>query len=111
MALKTKEIRAMGPEDRAKALTENRGELMHQRGQAAMGGAMKNPGLIRDLRTSIARILTVQREDELRAPAAKPAPAKPKAAKPAAAKPAKAPAKKPAAKKTAPAGKAKGGAR
>lgn len=66
MALKTRDIRGMGAEDRAKALREARQELMHERGVAAMGGAVKNPGRIRDLRTTIARILTVQRLDELR---------------------------------------------
>jgi large subunit ribosomal protein L29 len=117
MALKTKDIRAMGQEDRAKALLENRSELMHERGLAAMGGAVKNPGRIRDLRTSIARILTLQRQEQLAAqqrraprpaPAAK-APAKPapkaKAAPKAPAKPpAKAPAKAKAGKTTAPKG-------
>jgi large subunit ribosomal protein L29 len=71
MALKPKDIRGMNAQDRAKALMETRSELMHQRGLAAMGGAVKNPGQIRDLRTSIARILTVQREDLLKAHAAK----------------------------------------
>lgn len=60
MALKPKAIRALSAGDRAKMLTETRAELMHERGQAAMGGAVKNPGRIRDLRTTIARILTVE---------------------------------------------------
>jgi large subunit ribosomal protein L29 len=62
--LRTKEIKAMSVEDRAKALRELRDELMHERGTAAMGGAPANPGRIRAIRTNIARILTVQREEK-----------------------------------------------
>ncbi|MHB8586015.1 MAG: 50S ribosomal protein L29 [Thermoplasmatota archaeon] len=63
MALKTRDIRGMNVEDRAKELDERRRELMHERGVASMGGAPANPGKIRDLRTTIARILTVQKEE------------------------------------------------
>jgi large subunit ribosomal protein L29 len=62
--LRTKDIRAMSVEDRAKNLRELRDELMHERGTAAMGGAPANPGRIRAIRTNIARILTVQREEK-----------------------------------------------
>lgn len=61
--MKTKEIREMTKEDREKRLEEIRTELMHERGIAAMGGAPPNPGKIKTLRTTIARILTVQREE------------------------------------------------
>lgn len=123
MALKTREIREMNLDDRSKALTEARGELMHERGLAAMGGAVKNPGKIRDLRTTIARILTIQHAGELGiaggpkasapAPRPKPAAAAAPAARPpapkAAAKPKAGPAKaKPAPSKPA---KAKSGAK
>jgi large subunit ribosomal protein L29 len=37
---------------------------MHERGVSAMGGAPANPGAIRALRTDIARILTIQKEEE-----------------------------------------------
>jgi ribosomal protein L29 len=60
MAMKPKAIRALSPEDRSRILTETRAELMHERGLAAMGGSVKNPGKIRDQRTTIARILTVE---------------------------------------------------
>jgi large subunit ribosomal protein L29 len=36
---------------------------MNARGVAAMGGAPANPGEIRKLRTTIARILTIDREE------------------------------------------------
>jgi large subunit ribosomal protein L29 len=62
--LRTKEIKALSVEDRAKRLRELRDELMHERGTAAMGGAPANPGRIRAIRTNIARILTVQREEK-----------------------------------------------
>jgi large subunit ribosomal protein L29 len=61
--LRVKEIKAMSADDRQKRLRELRDELMHERGTAAMGGAPANPGRIRALRTNIARILTVQREE------------------------------------------------
>lgn len=66
MAIKVREIRAMGHDDKIKLLDETRGELMHERGLAAMGGAVKNPGRIRALRRTIARVLTLVREEEIR---------------------------------------------
>jgi large subunit ribosomal protein L29 len=62
--LRTKEIRTMKADARDTRLRELRDELMHERGTAAMGGAPANPGRIRGIRTNIARILTVQREEE-----------------------------------------------
>lgn len=53
----------MSPEEREKKLKELRDELMHERGVAAMGGAPASPGRIRALRTEIARMLTVMREE------------------------------------------------
>ena len=63
-ALKIADIRNMSAEERNQKLKELRNELMHERGVSAMGGAPANPGAIRALRTDIARILTVQREEE-----------------------------------------------
>lgn len=57
-----KNIREMSPEERLEKLKEIREELMRERGVAAMGGAPLNPGKIRALRMSIARILTVMNE-------------------------------------------------
>jgi len=62
--LRTKDIRTMSEAERGKQLHQLRDELMHERGTAAMGGAPANPGRIRAIRTNIARILTVQREEE-----------------------------------------------
>jgi len=62
--INTSEIRKMNVDERAGKLRELQDELMHEKGAAAMGGAPNNPGKIRALRTSIARILTVQKEEE-----------------------------------------------
>lgn len=62
MVLKTKEIRGFTPQERLNKLEELKRELMHERGVAAMGGSPPSPGKIRQLRTSIARILTIMRE-------------------------------------------------
>ncbi len=63
--LKTKDIRAMRPEDMKAKFKELNDELMHERGVAAMGGAPASPGKIRALRTNVARIHTVMHEAEL----------------------------------------------
>ena len=63
-ALKAAEIREMSADERNQKLKELRDELMHERGVSAMGGAPSNPGAIRALRTQIARILTIQKEEE-----------------------------------------------
>jgi len=63
-SIKPSEIREMTIEDREQKLRELRDELMHERGTASMGGAPANPGLIRAIRTNIARMLTVQREEK-----------------------------------------------
>ena len=62
--MKTSEIRGMSIDERKEVLSELDDELMHERGAAAMGGAPPNPGRIRALRTNIAKILTVQKEEE-----------------------------------------------
>jgi large subunit ribosomal protein L29 len=62
--IKTSDVRNMSVEERATKLRELEDELMHEKGAAAMGGAPNNPGKIRALRTNIARILTVQKEEE-----------------------------------------------
>jgi large subunit ribosomal protein L29 len=63
MVLKAKEIRGMNADDRQKKLRELREDLMHERGMSAMGGSTPSPGKIRQLRMSIARLLTVMREE------------------------------------------------
>jgi large subunit ribosomal protein L29 len=60
--LKSKDIRAMRPDDLMAKFKEINDELMHERGVAAMGGAPASPGRIRALRTEVARIHTIMRE-------------------------------------------------
>ncbi|HEV8595735.1 MAG TPA: 50S ribosomal protein L29 [Thermoplasmata archaeon] len=80
--LRMKEIREMTADARDVKLKDLRDELLHERGQAAMGGAPHSPGQIRALRKNIARILTVLTQERSAKPVAKPAapPAKPKPA-------------------------------
>ena len=61
--LKANEIREMSHEEKNEELEKLRGELMHERGVAAMGGAPASPGKIRALRSDIARLLTIMREE------------------------------------------------
>jgi len=61
--LRLTEIRAMKTDDRELKMKELRDELMRERGVAAMGGAPPSPGKIKALRTNIARLATVMREE------------------------------------------------
>ncbi len=61
--MRIKEIRSLSVEERKDKLAELKNELMHERGVAAMGGSPPSPGKIRQLRRSIARILTVMQEE------------------------------------------------
>ena len=63
MVLKAKEIRNLTPEERSEKLKELKSELMHERGVAAMGGSPPSPGKIRQLRMTIAKLLTIMREE------------------------------------------------
>jgi large subunit ribosomal protein L29 len=61
--LRLTEIRAMKADERVGKMKELRDELMRERGVAAMGGAPPSPGKIKALRTNIARLATVMREE------------------------------------------------
>lgn len=60
--VRMKDIRKWTPEEQQKKLEEYRSELLEQRALQASGGAMENPGRIREIRKTIARILTVTNE-------------------------------------------------
>ncbi|MBS3815234.1 MAG: 50S ribosomal protein L29 [Hadesarchaea archaeon] len=66
--LKPNEIRDMSIEEMQAELDELRSELARERAIAASGGALENPGRVKELRKGIARVLTimkeVQREEE-----------------------------------------------
>ncbi|MCD6172006.1 MAG: 50S ribosomal protein L29 [Thermoplasmata archaeon] len=62
--MKAKEIRAMSSEERRKKLKELRNELMEEYGKASMGGSPPSPGRIKYIRRSLARMLTIMREEK-----------------------------------------------
>ena len=57
------EIRDMSGEERKRRLSELRTELVRMRTMAKAGGAVENPSRIRDIKRTIARILTVMNEE------------------------------------------------
>lgn len=63
--LKMTEIREMNPEEIDRKLVELRSELAKQRAAMASGAGMENPGVIRAIRRSIARILTYINEQRI----------------------------------------------
>jgi len=59
---KTKELRAMSKEELKEKLKQLEVELRKEKGAVASGTKPENPGKIREIRKTIARILTIQRE-------------------------------------------------
>ncbi len=59
---KTTEIRNMNDGEIAEELTKLEMDLIRERGIGTAGGAPEKPGRIKDVRRTIARIKTVQRE-------------------------------------------------
>ena len=62
--VRAKEVREMSDEQVEKQLKDLRNELLKERAITATGGAPENPGRIRELRRTIARILTIQKEEK-----------------------------------------------
>jgi len=62
--VRAKEIRGMSDDQVEKQLSDLRKELLRERAITATGGAPENPGRIRELRRTIARILTIQKEEK-----------------------------------------------
>ena len=65
--LSAKEIRELTPVERQKRLEELYNEMSSIRVDVATGGGTENPYKIRNVRKAVARILTVEREEELEA--------------------------------------------
>ncbi len=63
--LRMKEITSMSSEDRTKKLNELRVELSRIRTMISAGGAIENPTRSRELRRTIAQLLTVENETRL----------------------------------------------
>jgi len=62
--LRLKEIRDMSPEDRNKKLGELKTEVLRLKTMIRAGGTVENPFRIRELRKTIARILTIENEQK-----------------------------------------------
>jgi large subunit ribosomal protein L29 len=60
--LRLKEISDMSTEARTKKLGELRTELSRMRTMISAGGAIENPTRVRELRRTIAQILTIENE-------------------------------------------------
>jgi len=60
--LRLKDIRAMSPDERRKKLDELRTELTRLKTMIKAGGSIENPARVRELRKTIARILTIENE-------------------------------------------------
>ncbi len=63
--LRVKEIRDMSSEERTKKLKELKTELSRLKTMIEAGGAVENNARIRELRKTIAQMLTVENEQEL----------------------------------------------
>ncbi len=62
--LRPDEIREMTSEEKKEQLVKLKDELIRERAIASAGGAPDNPGRIREIKRTIARIKTIQREQE-----------------------------------------------
>jgi large subunit ribosomal protein L29 len=62
--MKRKELMDVDKSEYATKLSELRKELIKLSAQASTGTAMKNPGLIRQAKRNIARLLTLQKRVE-----------------------------------------------
>jgi large subunit ribosomal protein L29 len=63
--LRLKDIKGMSAEDRAKNLSDLRAELARLKTMVRAGGAVENPARIRELRKTIAKLLTIENEYNL----------------------------------------------
>ena len=61
--LRIKDIRAMSSEERRERIDELRTELTRLRTMVKAGGSIDNPSRVRELRKTIARILTIETEE------------------------------------------------
>ena len=63
--LRVKEIRDMPSEERTRRLGEFRTELLRLKTMVKAGGNVENPARIKELRKTVARILTIETEGKL----------------------------------------------
>lgn len=62
--LRMRELRDMSLGERERRLRELRTELLRLRTMVEAGGAVENPARIRELKRTVARILTVENEEK-----------------------------------------------
>jgi large subunit ribosomal protein L29 len=62
--LRVDEIRNMNVTERQEELDKLKMELIRERAVASAGGAPENPGRIKEIRRTIARIKTIQKEPQ-----------------------------------------------
>ncbi len=62
--LRMRDLREMSPGERERRLRELRTELLRLRTMVEAGGAVENPARIRELKRTVARILTVENEEK-----------------------------------------------
>ncbi|MFB0504775.1 MAG: 50S ribosomal protein L29 [Candidatus Bathyarchaeia archaeon] len=60
-----RDLRDMSTQERERRLRELRTELSRLRTMVEAGGAIENPARIRELKRTIARILTVENEEKI----------------------------------------------
>ncbi len=60
MSKAMKELKGLKPEDMDKRLSDSKMDLIKERGNVKMRRPIKNPGRIRELRRTVARILTIK---------------------------------------------------
>ncbi len=63
--LRLKDIKDLSTEERDKKVSELRAELARLKTMVRAGGAVENPTRIRELRKTVAQILTIENEDKL----------------------------------------------
>jgi large subunit ribosomal protein L29 len=63
--LRMSQIREMSREDQERRLEEYRTELSKINTMIKAGGSIENPGRVKALKKTIARVLTVRKEEEL----------------------------------------------
>ena len=63
--LRLKDISGMPSEERTKKLSELRAELAGLKTMVRAGGAVENPARMKELRRTIAQILTIENENKL----------------------------------------------
>jgi len=64
MVMKIKDIRKLTSEQRKSRLDQYRREYMNVKAQLSSGGSIDDPGKISELKRTIARLLTIQKEEE-----------------------------------------------